>query len=130
MIPLLASNTLFAQSWNLVKDKDGIKVYTRAEPNSTLKSFRGEAMLDAPVDKISRWIMDPGKREWWADTFTELTLLDYKEGKYIRYYAVYGLPWPLTDRDIATETRLSEDSITGVTTMVSRPIPDAVPDKA
>ena len=104
MILQIAANGLFAQNWNLVREKEGIKVYTRMEPNSTLKSFRGEAILHAPVDKISMWIMDPGKREWWADNFTELTLLDYKEGKYFRYYAVYGLPWPLTDRVIAAET--------------------------
>ncbi len=37
------ANFLFAQPWSFVKEKEGIKAYTRLEPNCSLKSFKGEA---------------------------------------------------------------------------------------
>jgi hypothetical protein len=129
MIHYLAANELFARTWNLVKDKEGIKVFTRLEPNSKLKSFKGEATLHAPVTTISKLIMEPGKRDWWEKNFQQTKLLGYQEDKYIRYYLVYVLPWPLTPRDIVTETSVVKDSVTGVHTIITMTVPSDVPEK-
>jgi hypothetical protein len=129
IIYLLAANSLFAQSWDLVKDKEGIKVYIRSEPNSTLKSFRGEVTLNVPADKISKLIIDPDCSDWWEKNFIQSKLLDYKEGKSVLYYLVYGLPWPLNDRDFVSETSIIKDSVTGKQTLISRPLLNIVPVK-
>jgi hypothetical protein len=124
---LLASSCLFAQSWNFVKEKEGIKVFTRIEPNSSLKAFKGETILQAPVDKVSILIMDPKNSDWWKANFAQRELIDYKEDKYVQYYLVYGLPWPLINRDFAAETRMTKDSVTGEQIMISLPMLNKVP---
>jgi hypothetical protein len=126
---LVTADFLFAQSWNFVKEREGIKVYTRTEPNSALKSFKGEVTLKASVDKISIMIMDPDYADWWETNFTERKLLDYKENKSVQYYLIYGLPWPLANRDFAAETIMTKDSVTGEQTMISRTMSDKVPVK-
>ena len=39
-----------AQEWNFIKEKDGIKIYTRKEGNATLKSFKGITDLHTQMD--------------------------------------------------------------------------------
>ena len=36
---------LWAQGWNFIKEKDGIKIYTRNQPNSQLKSLKAKLHL-------------------------------------------------------------------------------------
>ena len=129
MMNLFWANTLFAQSWKFVKEKEGIKVFTRNVPNSSLKSFKGETNFQASVDRVSMMIMDPQYGDWWEKNFIQRTLLDYQKDKYIQYYLVYGLPWPFTNRDFAAETRITKDSVTGEHTMISVSMADRVPVK-
>jgi hypothetical protein len=126
IINLLTLNNLFAQAWNFVKEKEGIKVYTRHEPNSALKSFKGEAIINAPVDNISFLIMDPNHADWWEKNFTQRKLLEYHENNYIRYYLVYNLPWPFVNRDFVAETRITKDAMSGEQIMVSIPVVNIV----
>jgi hypothetical protein len=129
IIILLMANSLCAQSWNFVKEREGIKVYTRIEPNNSLKSFKGEAILQASIDKLSILIMDPKYGDWWKNNFTQRELLDYKEEKFVQYYLIYGMPWPLTNRDFAAETILTKDSVSGEQTMISTTMSEKVPVK-
>ena len=43
---------LNAQSWELVKERDGIKIYTGKEAGKSLKSYKGIAEINAPPDKV------------------------------------------------------------------------------
>jgi hypothetical protein len=129
ILNLFSANTLFAQSWNFVKEKEGIKVYTRNVPNSSLKSFKGETNFQASVDRVSMMIMDPEYGDWWEKNFIQRKLLDYQRDKYIQYYLVYGLPWPFANRDFAAETRITKDSVTAEQTMISISMADRVPVK-
>src|SRR5438874_7762877 len=47
-----------ALTWQLVKDKDGIKVYTANAASSSLKYIKVEAILDGTVDKFSTVFRD------------------------------------------------------------------------
>ena len=37
----MLSCSMAAQSWDFIKEKDGIKIYTRVEAGKSLKSYRG-----------------------------------------------------------------------------------------
>jgi hypothetical protein len=129
ILNFLMAYSLCAQPWSFVKEKKGIKVFTRIEPNNLLKSFKGEITLHAPVDKISTLIMDPDHSDWWKINFVQSELLEYKANKYVQYYLVYGLPWPLANRDFAAETIWTKDSVTGGQTMTSLSMLNKVPPK-
>jgi hypothetical protein len=129
IIDLLTINILLAQSWNFVKEKEGIKVFTRHEPNSNLKAFKGEATLNVPIGKVSELFCNNSNFDWWDKNITQIKVLDSEENKYYQFYLVYSLPWPLADRDFAVDVRMKCDSATGILTVNSKPLLNVVPLK-
>lgn len=114
-----------AQSWNFIREKDGIKLYTREEHGSHLKGFRGVTEINAPAEKIFALLNDMNNTEWWDENLTLVKVLHYEQNKSARYYMKYDLPWPLIDRDLCVdivatsdlaggESRISVVSVNGV----------------
>jgi hypothetical protein len=125
MIPAFA----FPQQWDFVKEKDGIKIYTRKENNSDIKSFKGVADVHCPVEKINNMIGNPTNTDWWSKNVKEVKVLSYEREKFNRMYIVYDLPWPLTDRDLCVEATIKTDPVTKIRTVTSVPIANVVPEK-
>jgi len=110
-----------AQSWNFIKEKDGIKIYTRKEPGKELKSYKGTADIKAPAEKVFALLEDVYHTEWWDKNFSQIKVLQYEKYKHAQYYLVYDLPWPVTDRDLTVDVISSYDPAAGVGTITARP---------
>ena len=121
--------SLTGQTWDFAKEKDNIRLYTRREKNSSFKSFRGEAEIRADMEKVGALIGNPSNSDWWGDDVHEIKVLYFEKGKHIRYYFVYDVPWPFTDRDLVADVSISRDSVSGVMTVFSQPLPDVVPER-
>jgi len=126
---VLCAEDLHSQSWNLAKEKDGIKIYTRNELNSSLKSFRGEIIFKADIKKVNLLIGDAGNIKWWVKDIGYVKVLDFRKDQFVQYYLIYRVPWPLTDRDVAVDGRISYDSLTGARIVFIKPLPKAVAEK-
>ena len=118
----------YAQSWNFVKEQDGIKIYTRNELHSSLKSYRGEAVFHAPMDKVCMLLGTAKNFDWWDKGFSKIKVLKHEDQKFIQYYFIYDMPWPVVDRDLAVESAIKLDTATGIYTVSSRPLLKAVPE--
>lgn len=114
--------------WDFVKEKEGIRIYTRSEETSSVKSFKGEADFFTGMDAISRIIGRVDKFDWWDDNISEIKVLEYVEEKLIRYYLVYDVPWPLSDRDLCVEAIITNDPVTGKRIVHAKPISGLVPE--
>ena len=123
------SGNIFAQAWTFIKERDGIKIYTRNEQNSSLKSFMGVMDLKTQMKKVTSMIGNVKNTSWWDENVKEVKVLAYEENKYMQYYLVYHAPWPLTDRDLCVEARITIDSVTGCHTIYTVPLPGVVPDR-
>ena len=95
-ITMLLSCQMKAQSWNFIKEKDSIKIYTRIESGKSLKSYRGITTINAPVEKIFAVMEDINNTDWWDKNLTQIKVLLYEKDKRARYYLVYELPSPVT----------------------------------
>ena len=122
-------NGLSAQPWNFVKEKDGIKLYTRNELKSSLKSTKGEAIFHAPIEKVFSLLAKVNNTDWWDKDISEIKVLSYKENIYIQYYIIYDMPWPVADRDFVIESRISADPVTGDRTIFTKTLPNTIPEK-
>lgn len=122
-------SVLLAQSWDFVKEKDGIKLYTRKETNSNLKSFKGVTVMHTQMDKLGSMIGNVENTSWWDENVKDLKVLSFEPGKFIRYYLVYHVPWPLTDRDLCVEAQIHIDPVTGIRTVTARPLANVIPEK-
>lgn len=126
---LIIIGNLCAQSWDFIKERDGIKVYTRKEKNSSLKSFMGVMDLKTEMEKVCSLVGNVTNTSWWDENVRGIKVLAYEKDKYIQYYLIYHVPWPLTDRDLCVESQISIDPVTGQRIIYSVPLPDIIPEK-
>ena len=129
ILNLLLIDASFGQPWNFVKEQDSIKIYTRIEPNNTLKSFKGETIFHASVEKVCSMLGNPKNDDWWDKNITDIKLLGYEKDKFVQYYLIYNMPWPLTNRDLVAQTIIASDIVTGEKTFTAEPLFNVVPEK-
>jgi hypothetical protein len=127
---LLISYPIEAQSWNFIKEKDGIKIYSRQEEGKLLKSFKGVADINAPAEKIFAMMEDINDTKWWDKSLTHIKVLLYEKNKRARYYMVYELPWPLIDRDLCVDVTIKSDVVTGEYKITAVSVPWVIPDRS
>jgi hypothetical protein len=125
-LTLVLSFSVVAQSWDFIKEKDGIKLYTRKEAGKSLKSYKGITDIHAPADKVFALIENVNNTDWWDKNFSQIKVLLYEKDKRAQYYLVYDLPWPVTDRDLCVDITVSIDPVTGVRKITAAPLPAAV----
>lgn len=117
-----------AQTWEFIKEKEGIKIYTRKEGSNTLKSFRGVMDVRSDFQTVSNLIGNVKNVDWWDKNLREIRVLLYEKEKHIQYYLVYGAPWPVTDRDLCVDATITTDPVTGIRTIYSVPMPNVIPE--
>jgi hypothetical protein len=124
---IFTSEKLFSQPWEFEKEVDGIRIYTRKEVNSPLKCYKGEVIIHVPMEKICAMVGNSKNFDWWGDDFKCIRVLSYADKKFVRYYYIYDMPWPLTDRDLAVEATVQTDTETGKYVVLSKPLLNVVP---
>jgi len=110
---LVVSCRVSAQSWDFVKEKDGIKIYTCKDAGNSLKSYKGVTDIHAPAEKVFSMIEDVNHTEWWDKSVSRIKVLHYEKYKLAQYYMIYDLPWPVTDRDLYVNVVSTFDPVTG-----------------
>jgi hypothetical protein len=125
---LLAGN-LFGQDWNFVKEKDGIKVFTKKEQGNNLKSFKATTDVHSTIEKVYNLIGNVDNHDWWDKNLSEIRVLLKEKDKHYQYYLVYDVPWPLSDRDLCVDARVTTDPVTGKRVISATPLPNMIPEK-
>lgn len=86
-------------AWELTKDNDGIRVYTRAEKGSAYKSFKAVAKMEAPAKDIVEVLRDADRyADWYGFTKTAKLLMRENDVQY--HYVETIFPWPYQNRDL------------------------------
>jgi hypothetical protein len=119
MLASLMAGPVSGQPWELARDREGIRVYTRQEPGKELRSFRGMIDMKAPAEKIFSVVEDVNHHEWWDASLSEIKVLEYKKNQMARYYLVYDCPWPVSDRDICVNVTVTCDTVRRVYTVAA-----------
>ena len=97
------AQTTLASPWNLESDDDGIKVFSRSYPNSSIIGFKGIGTIDVPFDQIFNTIVDTKNYNKWMP-LVEGTRVLKKESKVSQIiYLHVGMPWPVKDRYFINE---------------------------
>jgi hypothetical protein len=128
-LTLVLSFSMVAQSWDFIKEKDGIKIYTCKETGKSLKSYKGVADINAPVEKVFSLIEDIYNTDWWDKNITQIKILLYEKNKRARYYLVYDLPWPVADRDMCVDVTVTIDPATDVRKILAVPYAGVFPER-
>jgi hypothetical protein len=128
-ITIMLSCPAKAQSWDFIKEKDSIKIYTRVETGKSLKSYRGVTILNSPVEKIFTVMEDINNTDWWDKNLTQIKVLHYEKNNSAQYYLVYDLPSPVTDRDLCVDVTITIDKATGERTIKAVSLNGVIPER-
>ena len=108
----LASLTGFADGWELVKDKNGLKIYLRPTEGSPYKTYKGEAVLTMKMEDLYGVLIDVGNYDKWVYECSESRLLSKVDHREYTYYSVMHLPFPFDNRDMTTTMKVSNSNDT------------------
>lgn len=104
---LFAPSLSFA--WELEKDEDGIRVYTREVSGSDFREYKGVTRVKATLTALVALATDAGACPTYVETCTEGKLLQ-KVSDTERYVYTYNdAPWPVADRDACVHNVITQD---------------------
>lgn len=87
------------EEWKLVKEKEGISVYTRKTELIDFKEFKGITDIDASVSSFLAVITDVDNLTNWVYSVINAKLLKQSSDTLLIYYAESKVPWPFDNRD-------------------------------
>lgn len=116
-------------SWELAKNKNGIKVYTRNISGSNFKEFKGEMTVNTTMSALIALIDDIDNYTNWVHNCIKaerLETVSRTEG--VNYTAVTA-PWPVSDRDLIIRYQMAQNRRTHEVRIQMTGIEDYIPKK-
>ncbi len=114
--------------WNLVRERDGIVVYTRPVEGSGIREFKGSALVAASAQQIRALLRDADHFKDWFPNTSESRLLA-RDGDVSYQYSVLDAPWPVSDRDNVFRSETTIDPTTGQVAIRVSAAPDYHPEQ-
>lgn len=112
--------------WQLSKDQNNIKVFTRKTDSSAFKSVKVEAVLLGSCEKLAGIILGIEKNIKWVYKTNALHLIKRFSPNELIYYAETSLPWPMRNRDQAIRITAYPDTINHSLKIITRGEPTAI----
>lgn len=97
------------ESWDLVKENEGVKVYTRTNEVMSFKEFKASMIVKAKIEDFVSVLFDVDGLSSWGHNISEAKLLERPNDTIQIYYAVAKAPWPYKDRDGIYKNTLNWD---------------------
>lgn len=96
-------------TWALSKHEDGIKVWLRGTPNSSIKTFKGRVEVNTSLSALVYVISETSSYPRWLYNCQSAKTLKRNGYKQRTNYVVTNMPWPVTDRDAIITSSLSQN---------------------
>lgn len=107
--PAWARSDWAKDGWEMVSQKDEIKVFRKSFEGSSVKGVGGEAFVEAPISKILWVLMDHEHKNEWIDKFQKAYTIEELSPLVHIQYASFDMPFPVTDRDFVYRYEFSVD---------------------
>lgn len=128
---------LYAQEGKKEKDDwterrttaDGDKVYVRRSKTTGYFDVRLEADLPGTINSLFAVLSDLDKFPTWAYSVRVAKVVTWKSKNNLIYYAEYGVPWPLSNRDEYAEVKFTEDTVKHTARITGTTLKDYAPEK-
>jgi hypothetical protein len=129
---LLFANCAFAQTgdnWELKKNTDGVKIYTREVENSKIKAIKVECALDATLTQLTSVLIDIKNGEDWLYHVSTSYVIKQVSPQELYYYSLVEMPWPISNRDFIAHLKVTQDPATKTVSIDAPCLADMVPAK-
>ena len=106
LTPTTAAVNESAFTWQQPSQADGILLYWSKVPDTDIVAFKGEGIVDAPMDKVATIIVDTTRGTEWIDGLVESRVLKSISPTQFVEYDHQGVPFPfdqlISDRDFVS----------------------------
>ena len=96
---ILCATSSIAQEWNLEKDKEGVKVYTRKVAGWGIKQYKANVTIQTTLSQAQQTICAIKNRKKWLHNSIEVREVERPNNKEVAIYNKVDAPWPVADRD-------------------------------
>ncbi len=90
--------------WEEVNDGDGIKSWKQELPGDGVPGFRGQTVIEAPIEAIRVVLEDIDHHTEWMHNCVEARAVKRISPEHRIVYNQTGAPWPVWNRDVVLET--------------------------
>ena len=92
-------------------NKNNIKVWTIQDSQNPIMMYKAETTLNVPMEQAVALILDVDHAVEWVPFLSQMKVLsrDDKKGEF-QLYMVLDFPFPLKDRDLVVQGRMSKDA--------------------
>ncbi|RKG40238.1 MULTISPECIES: START domain-containing protein [Acinetobacter] len=92
-------------------NKNNIKVWTIQDSQNPIMMYKAETTLNVPIEQAVALILDVDHAVEWVPFLSQMKVLsrDDKKGEF-QLYMVLDFPFPLKDRDLVVQGRMSKDA--------------------
>jgi hypothetical protein len=104
---LVLSAAQAQDAWELRRDDNGIKIYSRRPGDGKIVELRLLCELDGTPDQLIAQLLDINNYTNWVYGNKRSGILKKIDSKDIIYFTEAHLPWPIQDRDLVIELSIS-----------------------
>jgi hypothetical protein len=95
--------------WEKFDEEDGVRMFRRDVPGSSIVGLRGEAFVAAPIARVASVLIDRQRSTEWIDRLVKTKVIrEISETESINWNHI-KTPTPLKDRDFVFKTVLTTD---------------------
>ena len=112
-----------AQDWELKKNKEGVKVFTKSNPISPFDLLKAECNINVGTNQLLELIFDVSRHTEWVYNSVQSVPIKKISQYDIIYYGETYAPWPVSNRDLIIHLKAITDSTSGICniTAISEP---------
>jgi hypothetical protein len=114
--------------WQLRKDKNGIKVYTRDRKDEGLLEYRAITVIETTMNKLIEIIHDVENYPSWTENCETAMIYKVLSDTSRIEYMTTAVPWPLEDRDVVMEFLVRSQTADYFEARLTS-VPEAIPEK-
>lgn len=113
--------------WELKKDKDGIRIYSRAVEGWEIHETRGVAHIPGRLSSAVAVIDDVPALHDLADVVAHAEVRTRESPTRYQFYSLIKMPWPVSDRDLLNQREIAQDGSTLAVTITDEATAGAPP---
>ena len=125
---LLVNFSYSEEAWKLEKDKDGIKIWNRKTPNSSLKEYKASVILQITPEKLIAFLKNTSQYDKWMYKVDAGSVKVLKKANENDYYTYMTISAPLIkSRETITHMVFNTADSKGAILITLDGAPDLIP---
>ena len=115
-------------NWKCVKNSDSVLVYSRKSDSANFRIIKATTELKTSLSALVSLLTDAPHHKNWVYMNKKAEILKKDNPFFWVIYSQINVPWPVTDRDIISKTRMKQDPVTKEVTIHAEADPDYLPE--